>query len=367
MKQVVLTLVACLLAGIPAGYAQKPPRADEAFREIIESQSELLKISEQEKEELDIFALVDRYMLLKLRDTLDLTDQQALDLVDRIDVYKDRLSEQKWYKGYAREQLRKAIESGEPDTYIREKLESLLQQEQDIVKSVRNLITAAREDITVSQAARLYLFLDEFEAEIKRLIHRAVVLSNRGAVSEELTQGSHRKRQSEDSAESRSQQEIEEASEQAFDDIVEEEVRSMGADTDPVHNEEMRDMVRTLMMLQLAKVLELSPEETVLVLQRVSQYRDKLYQMKVQIAQERESLATLLDANAKDDMVATKLDDMLLQEEAIADLIRVLVTEAEKDIGLIKAAKLYLFVEDFEDRIRMMVFRAQQLAGQLQQ
>ncbi len=45
------------------------------------------------------------------------------------------------------------------------------------------------------------------------------------------------------------------------------------------------------------------------------------------------------------------LQDLLLQEEAVAELVRLLVTESHKDVSLAKSARLYLFVGDFEDYV----------------
>ena len=55
------------------------------------------------------------------------------------------------------------------------------------------------------------------------------------------------------------------------------------------------------------------------------------------------------------------LEELLLQEEAVAELIGLLVTEAQKDVSLAKSARLYLFVGDFEEYVGRLFERAERM------
>lgn len=151
--------------------AQKEHSADSAFRNLVENEARALQIPELE--DLEARELVEMVLMVRLKKAMDLTDEQTLRLVRDVGKYKDQLLEMKTQIGSSREALKKALGSGASDGSIGKMLEGLLMQEVAIAELISTLVKEAQKDFSTAQAAKLYLFVDDFEQAMRRLIYRA--------------------------------------------------------------------------------------------------------------------------------------------------------------------------------------------------
>lgn len=164
----ILLFIAPLSASVEA---QKQPSEEAAFRTLVENEARALHIPEQK--DIEARELVAMVLMVRLKKAMDLTDEQTLKLVQDVGKYKDQLHQMKWQIGSSRQELRLALKSGASDAAIEQMLEGLLMQEEAIAELISTLVTEAQKDVSVAQAAKLYLFVDDFEQDMRRLIYRA--------------------------------------------------------------------------------------------------------------------------------------------------------------------------------------------------
>lgn len=323
--------------------AQQSPTSQEleTFRGLIEDETG----ADAAAGERDLHQLVEQILVLRLRDAVSLTDDQLRALTRRVGTFKTQLTSMKFQRGAAREQLRDRLDQGVAEDQIRLNLESLLDREEAIAELLHQMIREAGKDLTVPQTARLYLFVGDFENFMRALIMRAQYIDRHGAPAEDIR------------AENRSATGSKEQS------LVEELIRReaagpTGRDAD---DSDMVALFDGLLIARLSRALDLDPEQTIVLFRRVGTYKDQLHELKWQLSAARYGLAGALDRGARDAMIERMLENLLLQEEAVADLIRLFVTESQKDVSLAKSARLYLFVGDFEDYVARLFQRVEEM------
>lgn len=146
-----------------------------------------------------------------------------------------------------------------------------------------------------------------------------------------------------------------------FREMLKEENRNLRLPNDT--DQDLRELLHTILMVRLSQALELSDEQTLALSKRAGSYKDELAEMKWQIAGAKHDLRVAVTRGESDEVVEKKLEDCLMQEEAIADLLRAMITESRKDLTVEQAAKFYLFVGDFENEMRDLIDRASQRAA----
>ena len=290
----------------------------------------------------DLRRLVEKVMMLELRKAVDLTDDQVEMLVKRIGTFKDRLTRMKFQRGAAREELRLCLDRGLAEEEIRLKLGALLQHEEAIAVQLHAMIDEAAKDLNVSQTTQLYLFVGDFEALMREKILHARYAHLHGTLPARASDPEASREQS------------------LVDELVRRE--SLGPTGRDPEDEDMVTLFDGVLMTQLARALDLKPEETLLLFERVGTFKDQLHELKWQIAASRELLRMVLEQNVPDATIERHLQDQLLQERAAAELTRMLVTEAQKDVSLAQSARLYLFIGDFEEYVIRLLDRAQRMS-----
>lgn len=320
--------------------AQDPPSSDsgelQTLRDLVADEAGDVGVSSGDQ---DLRQLLERILILRLRNSLELSDEQLHALSRRVGTFKERLTVMKFQRGGAREQLRDCLDEGLGEEQINVRLMALLRQEKAIAELLNEMIREAAKDLTVSQTAKLYLFVGDFETFMSDLIERARHMNRRGGGP--LGIAELRNLDADSPEESLVRQ------------LIERE--AAGPTGRSTQDSDMVALFDGLLMAQLSRALELTPEETILLFRRVGRYKDQLHEMKWQVGGARVSLRQALDRGATDTEIDNALKELLLQEEAVADLVALMVTEAQKDVSLAKSARLYLFVGDFEEYVRRLL------------
>ena len=165
-----MAVVVCLFPVAVLG--QDEERMPPEFRRVLEEESRNLTLPETE--DSDLHAMVEAILMLRLSQALELSDEQILALTKRVGTYKDQLHEMKWQIGASRADLRDAVRQGKPEPIVEKHLEDCLMQEEAIADLLRKMVTECRRDLSTEHAAKLYLFVGDFEDEMRRLVQRAV-------------------------------------------------------------------------------------------------------------------------------------------------------------------------------------------------
>jgi hypothetical protein len=309
-------------------WSQVTSNEDQAIRLAQDPQSEFLSehgFSQQELQEL-----VEIYMQAQIRNTLQLTVAQTDELIKYIGTYKKELTRLKFLQGLLREQLRQHTTQGVSEDFIKTELDQLIKTGSGIANELHKMIDESKKILSITQSAQLYLFVDDFEQEILALIKKAQQMhdpdvDNDGDVATDSGQAP------------------------ALRDLVQLETRRLDMPDD--NEKDVIDLVDAWMMFEMMKVMDLPDDQFLSLMKHVGQYKDQLYQMKWQIGDSRFQLHSDITAGADDDIVGEQLDNLLLQEEAVADLVESFVSAAQQDVSITMSAKMLLFMVDFERKV----------------
>jgi len=336
----ILLVMVGVTACLPVA-AQKPPADEKAFLEVQASHKVFL--SQLGLNEQELYDLIQSYMLIRIKKTLDLTDVQTLHLMKRIGVYKEKLPRLKFHKALLISQLRLRLSESASEVSIQENLTLLLENDQKTVETLRSMITEAGEELVATQRAKLYLFVGDFEQDIRRMAQHAQRMNQDGhqVYTKEL-HDRYYKMSKDDSS--------------TLHAMIKEETR--GLDINDPDEKNIIELVDAWLMVRLSSELDLTTVETVRLFKRVGTHKDQLQKMKWQMGEARLALRIAARDNFDPDVIEEQLEDMLLQEEAVVDLVKSFVTEAQKDISIHRAAQLFLFLGDFEQEVVDLIERS---------
>ena len=172
-----LLSIVLMMVCVPV-FAQKAPAEERAFHEVLAHEDAFL--SELGLDQQELYDLIQSYMLVRIKRTLDLTDVQTLNLMKRVGKYKDQLTRLKFNEGLLVSQLRMLLSTSSTEASIQESLTQLLDNEQKTVATLLSMVTEAGDELSVAQRAQLYLFVGDFEEDIRRMAFHAQRLNQEG-------------------------------------------------------------------------------------------------------------------------------------------------------------------------------------------
>lgn len=338
--RIFLLALSSVMVCLPAN-AQKPPADEKAFLEVQANHEVFLR--ELGMNGQKVYDLIQSYMLVRLKTTLDLTDVQTLNLMKRIGIYKEQLPRLKFQKALLISQLRNRLAQSAPEELIQENLTQLLENDQKTVETLRSMITDAGDELAAPQRAKLYLFVGDFEDDIRRMAFHAQRMNQEGhqRYTKELHDRYH---------------EMSEDDSSALRAMIEEKTR--GLDINDPDEKNIIELVDAWLMVRLSSELKLTTQETVQLFKRVGTHKDHLQEMKWRMGQARLALRIAARDGLEANIIEQQLEDMLLREEAVVELVKSFVTEAQKDISTHRAAQLFLFIGDFEQEVVDLIERA---------
>lgn len=152
------------------------PKGEQIFREFLEDKARSLSLDDTR--ELSIVQLVDIIMKVQLIDLLGLDGDEAKVLFGEMGKYLDKIHHLKWERGALHYYLRRDLEIEADDDDINRKLESAMDVEIKIAKLIKDMVNAAREDLSVKQQSKLFFFTFDFENDIRELIQQAEALAS---------------------------------------------------------------------------------------------------------------------------------------------------------------------------------------------
>lgn len=121
----------------------------------------------------DVRELIDTVMLVRASKQLELTDDQTVVFVRRFNEEREKYRKQFETRYAAHKALREALEQKLPDATIQERLNVVMENDKRLTEMRYESFTLMAEGLNTAQQAQLYVFLQEFESNLRRLIEKA--------------------------------------------------------------------------------------------------------------------------------------------------------------------------------------------------
>jgi len=166
---VCMMVIAWALAFALGAYAQNAPEAPSAAPPKPQAASR----APADTDERDVRELVDAIMAARVAKQLGLNDEQTVLMLRRFSEFREQLNALRKGRQEILQGLKNSLRSGEGDAQIEAKLSQLVAHDGKIAEFRKSAYEKAGAGLTVSQRAKLYVFLNEFENDMRRLIQRA--------------------------------------------------------------------------------------------------------------------------------------------------------------------------------------------------
>lgn len=117
--------------------------------------------------------LVETVMMVRLAEVLDLDDEQTVVMVRRLRELKETMTRMRRERGERYRELKEALRDGADPGGIEAKLDALLAHDRELETFKQDRLRDLSVGLSVTQRAQLYIFLCEFEDDMRHLVHRA--------------------------------------------------------------------------------------------------------------------------------------------------------------------------------------------------
>jgi len=121
------------------------------------------------QDDAELNSLLETVMAARLAKELKLNDEQSVVMVRRLGDYREQLAELRKKRMELTKELRATIKAGAPDADIEPKLDAIMKLDQETVEIRHQAYNRTAEGLSTAQRAKLYLFISEFQTEMKRL------------------------------------------------------------------------------------------------------------------------------------------------------------------------------------------------------
>lgn len=162
MRLLLLTLIGVLVWTGP-GIAQEPGPGDRMPR---------LRMREAGPEPA-ARELLEQVMLARLSQDLGLNDEQTVILVRRISKFRDQMQELRQHRNEQMRELKNLVRDKAGDEAIEKCMGAIMAIEEKTFEMRREAVHVAERDLNPSQRAKLFLFLGEFEEDMRKLVQQA--------------------------------------------------------------------------------------------------------------------------------------------------------------------------------------------------
>ena len=164
-----IILLLALGALAPIAFAQPPaspapPQTAAGHRDGVKS---------SEWKDKDIRDMVTTVLMVRMSSELGLNDEQTVLLVRNFANLRDTLGRLSEEREQLMGKLKSAVEKGAPDDQIQPLLDQLMSIDGQREKAQHEAFEKAGADLTVTQKAKLYIYAQEFEGHMRKLIQKA--------------------------------------------------------------------------------------------------------------------------------------------------------------------------------------------------
>jgi hypothetical protein len=127
-----------------------------------------------EKEaDAEVNELIQSVMAAKLSKELGLNEEQTVLMVRRFSEFREQLGALKRERQEKLKALRIALREHQPDETVERALDDLIAHDLKTLEFRKDVYQKAAGNLSVSQRAKLYVFISDFEGDMRRLIQKA--------------------------------------------------------------------------------------------------------------------------------------------------------------------------------------------------
>jgi hypothetical protein len=159
----IVLLIFCVCAYVPAAFAQegaaKPAGPDAS--------------ANRGPDDRNAREMVEIILAAKLAKELGLNDEQTVLMLRRVSEFRGQIAALRKDRQAKQKALKTSVQAGEPDDQIQAKLNDLVEQDVKLAEFRKTAYESACEGLSVPQRAKLYVFLNEFESDMRRLVQQA--------------------------------------------------------------------------------------------------------------------------------------------------------------------------------------------------
>lgn len=117
--------------------------------------------------------MLEQVMLARLSEELNLSDEQTVIMVRRFMDFRNKRNDLRRERENLMKSLRDAIDQNAPDPQLEELLNKIRGLHEALVNQQRALYEELSRDLAPRQRAKLFLFLERFEAEVQQMLRGA--------------------------------------------------------------------------------------------------------------------------------------------------------------------------------------------------
>ena len=121
----------------------------------------------------EIREMVTTVMMVRMSRELELNDEQTVLMVRNFTTLRDNLTALSEERDTLIGKLRDAVKSSAPDAELQPMLDQLMAVDSKREQARREAYDKAGTNLTVTQRAKLYIFIQDFEGHLRRLVQRA--------------------------------------------------------------------------------------------------------------------------------------------------------------------------------------------------
>jgi hypothetical protein len=163
IQRVLVTAVLSAFLALPSAWAQPPgPSGDAQVRE---------EKPAPESEE-DVRELVESIRMAKLSREVGLTEEQTVLLMRRYHETRNLVGRLTKKRAEQLKDLREAVAGEASDDLLMPLLEQIRATDMELMRIHKEAVAQASEGLTVTQQAKLYVFMNTFDHDMRRLVER---------------------------------------------------------------------------------------------------------------------------------------------------------------------------------------------------
>ncbi len=123
--------------------------------------------------DVDARELVEMVRIMRISKELGLSDDQTIVIFKRHSEFRDEMGKLAQKRQETVAGLKRLLKSGSNEAKIEKQLQTLTKLDEEVLKKTSEGIKKMAEGLTVTQQAKLYVFVSEFPKDMRRIVDRA--------------------------------------------------------------------------------------------------------------------------------------------------------------------------------------------------
>jgi Spy/CpxP family protein refolding chaperone len=125
--------------------------------------------------------------------------------------------------------------------------------------------------------------------------------------------------------------------------------------------QDVRSLIETVRIVRLSQELGLTDEQTVLLVRQFNETKERVAEIQKERQRIAQELRELVESGGPEDEIEAKLDQVVAHDKEAVMARFDAFERISEGLSAVQKAKLYVFIGDFEKRMRSMVERARRL------